>query len=151
MVGGGRITAAVPLCTRDQAGFCFGRITVLRVLWAENYPFRRRRRHQHVPKSDMLTVETDPSWPDTFVLGHRNGQISLVDARVGGDGGCSSRVVPDSINDDFGSVVALQLLLSQRPHQLLARGYHGVVCRLYDVRMFASQQQDSSTFTTGAG
>ena len=94
-----------------------------------------------LPKSDIMTVETEASRPNSSVLGHRNGQISLLDFRANETTSCSSSARGDSsAANGFGSVVALNLLFAHRPHHLLARGsLRNGFCRLYDVRMFSSQ------------
>jgi len=95
--------------------------------------------------SEVLVIESIPRTTDSFVMGHRNGQISVLDIRAG-DYSCSSIPHTSAAKGDFGSVVSLNPLFEQRPHELLVRGGLEGTCRLYDVRMFgtSSTAKDSS-------
>lgn len=81
------------------------------------------------PQSDMMCVEEMVSFQkNSVLLGHRNGQITLLDTRRRS---ClSSKDAPE-----FGAVSSLNSL--EANVQVLARGYFGT-CRLYDLRKIGS-------------
>jgi hypothetical protein len=94
--------------------------------------------------SDILCVETDclsSSRPQLVFHGHRNGSITMHDCRTDQNSAHELNVPSPTgrKNDDFGSVVRIQLLFDQRPDQLLARGSLQSCCRLFDVRCLSEQ------------
>jgi hypothetical protein len=103
-----------------------------------------------------LCVEADPSCPNSFFFGHRNGQVTLFDIRSGCSHSTQLESVPSSATRTttrnrsslpfFGSITSIHpLSASLSPRQVLVRGSQGS-CRLHDFRKLC----DNGISTSGA-
>jgi hypothetical protein len=115
------------------------------------------------PNSEALCVEADPSYPNCFYFGHRNGQVTLFDIKSG----CGQSTQQESVAFSaptttastnrsslpfFGSITSIHALSSSlSPRQVLVRGGQGS-CRLHDFRKLcggSSSSSSSSSSTKG--
>ena len=89
------------------------------------------------PMSDAFCINTCTSasaMRSCFVMGHRSGQLSLLDSRTP-NLVCRSTERIEEFHDGFGAVTALNAL--SNGNEILAKGSFGD-CRLYDIRLMGT-------------